>query len=198
FLKWHRADAIPDLPHPEPVEGRTGGIAAYRHYQETRMAVSAMKEGVSRFKRGLVLQAAAKLFSERGYTATTIDAITDELSASRRVIYEHFAGKSDILVEICEQAVRFSAELAERVARDKGDPAAKLRRLAHDFTVIVIENRDYIAISSREMEYLPEASRKRIRRMQEKLDRILGAVLADGVKRSLFNLPDPGMTALAI
>lgn len=162
------------------------------------MAVSAMKEGVSQFKRGLVLSAAAKLFSERGYAATTIDAITDELSASRRVIYDHFAGKADILVEICEQAVRFSVELAEHVARHKGDPTAKLWRLAHDFTVIVIENRDYIAISSREMEYLSETSRKRIRRMQEKFDRILGAILADGVKRGLFDLPDPGMTALAI
>ncbi len=162
------------------------------------MAVSAMKEGVSRFKRGLILRAAAKLFSERGYAATTIDAITDELSASRRVIYDHFAGKSDILAEICEQAVRFSVELAERVAHDKGDPATKLRRLAHDFTTIVIENRDYIAISSREMESLPEESRKRIRRMQEKFDRILGAILADGVERGLFDLPDPGMTALAI
>jgi hypothetical protein len=52
------------------------------------MAVCAMKEGVSRFKRGLVLNAAAKLFFERGYAATTVDAIADELRASKRAIYD--------------------------------------------------------------------------------------------------------------
>jgi TetR/AcrR family transcriptional regulator, cholesterol catabolism regulator len=162
------------------------------------MAVSAMKQGVSEFKRGLVLAAAARLFSERGYAATTIDAITDELSASRRAIYDHFAGKAEILVEICEQAVRFSAELAERVARAPGDPAARLKLLARDFTRIVIENQDYIAISSREMKFLPEESRRRIQRMQKRFDRILGAILADGVETGQFVLADPAMAALAI
>jgi len=162
------------------------------------MPVTAMKEGVSRFKRGLVLQAAAKLFSERGYAATTIDAITAELSASRRAIYDHFAGKAEILVEICEQAVRFSVDLAERVASEPGDPVAKLRRLARDFTTIVIENQDYIAISSREMKFLPEDSRRRILRMQERFDRILATILADGVARGRFVVTDPAMTGLAI
>ncbi len=162
------------------------------------MAVSAMKEGVSRFRRALVLGAAAKLFSERGYAATTIDAITADISASRRAIYEHFAGKTEILVEICEQAVRFSVDLAERVARETGDPATKLGLIAYDFTGIVIDNQDYIAISSREMKFLPEDSRRRILRMQERFDRILTSILADGAANGAFNLADPAVTGLAI
>jgi AcrR family transcriptional regulator len=162
------------------------------------MAISALKRGVSEFKRGMILGAAAKLFSERGYAATTIDAITAELSASKRAIYEHFAGKAEILVEICEQAVRFSVELAERVARAPGGPAARLETLARDFTAIVIANQDYIAISSREMKYLPEHSRRRIRRMQERFDRILAAILAEGAAQGRFRLADPALSALAI
>jgi AcrR family transcriptional regulator len=162
------------------------------------MAVTAMKEGVSRFKRGLILGAAARLFSERGYAATTIEAIADELKASKRAIYDHFAGKSDILVAICEQAIRFSVDLAESVRREPGDAAARLRRLARDFTAIVIENQDHIAIASREMAFLPEDSRRRIRRMQERFDRILSAILAEGVAQRVLATPDPEMTGLAV
>ena len=162
------------------------------------MAIIAMKEGVSRFKRGLVLRAAAKLFSERGYAATTIDAITEELKASKRAIYDHFAGKSDILLEICEQAVRFAVELAERVANEDGDPAAKLQRLARDFTLIVIENQDYITISIREMKYLPEESQRRIFRLQERFDRVLAAILAEGTRSGALHTADPEMTGLAV
>ncbi|HEV2547264.1 MAG TPA: TetR family transcriptional regulator [Stellaceae bacterium] len=162
------------------------------------MAVTAMKEGVSELKRRLILEAAAKLFSERGYAATRIEDIITELSASRRVIYEHFGGKSDILVAICEQAIRSTIDLATRVARTPLDPVEKLRRLVREFTEIVIANRDYIAISTREMMFLPSDSRVRIARMQKKFDRILGTVLADGVERDVFALADPAITALAI
>jgi len=162
------------------------------------MAVTAMKEGVDRFKRGLILGAAAKLFSERGYAATTIEAITEELKASKRAIYDHFGGKAEILVAICEQAIRFSVELAERVKREPGDAAAKLARLARDFTAIVVENQDYIAIASREMTFLPEESRRRIHRMQERFDRILAGILAEGASAGAFDTPDPEMTGLAM
>ena len=162
------------------------------------MAVTAIREGVSALKRRLILEAAAKLFSERGYAATRIEDIIAELAASRRVIYEHFGGKSDILVAICEQAIRSTVDLATRVARTPLDPVAKLRRLVREFTEIVIENRDYIAISTREMMFLPADSRARITRMQEKFDRILRAILADGVERGVFAVADPAITALAI
>ncbi len=163
-----------------------------------KMAVLAMKEGVRRFKRALIVGAAAKLFSERGFAATTVGAITDELKASKRSIYEHFASKSDILVAVCEQAIRFSVELAERIQREAGDPTQKLQRLAHDFTTIVIENQDYIAIASREMKFLPEESHRRILRLQERFDRILAAILRGGVAAGVFDTPDPEMTGLAI
>jgi TetR/AcrR family transcriptional regulator, cholesterol catabolism regulator len=162
------------------------------------MAVTAIKAGVSQLKRRLILEAAAKLFSERGYAATRIEDIIAELSASRRVIYEHFGGKSDILVAICEQAIRSTIDLATEIGRAPLDPVEKLRRLAHDFTAIVIENRDYIAISTREMMFLPADSRARITRMQKKFDRILGAILTDGAERGVFTVADPALTALAI
>jgi AcrR family transcriptional regulator len=162
------------------------------------MAVTAIKEGVNQLKRRLILEAAARLFSERGYAATRIDDIIAELSASRRVIYEHFGGKSDILVAICEQAIRSTIDLATGVARAPLDPVEKLRRLVRDFTQIVIDNRDYIAISTREMMFLPADSRARITRMQKKFDRILGAILADGAERGVFTVADPALTALAI
>lgn len=162
------------------------------------MAVTAIREGVSALKRRLILEAAAKLFSERGYAATRIEDIIAELSASRRVIYEHFGGKSDILVAICEQAIHSTIELAMGIARTPLDPVEKLRRLVREFTEIVIANRDYIAISTREMMFLPSASRARITRMQKKFDHILGAILADGVARGVFAIADPAITALAI
>ncbi len=48
-------------------------------------------------RRGLILRAAVKLFSERGYYTTTIQQIAREAGVSIGLIYQYFGDKDDIL-----------------------------------------------------------------------------------------------------
>jgi len=157
-----------------------------------------MKDDIAEFKKELVLKAACALFFERGYAGSTTEALTERLSISKTVIYSHFRSKAEILTMICERSVRFALDLAERVAVAPDDPAAKLRRLAREFTLIVIENQDYLGVSARERNALPVDSRRRISDMQERFDRLLGGIIAEGAARGRFTVPDPALAALAI
>jgi AcrR family transcriptional regulator len=59
--------------------------------------------------RERLLQAAAKVFSLRGYHAASVEEIAAESGFSKGAVYSNFAGKEDLLLALIEQ--RFEREL---------------------------------------------------------------------------------------
>lgn len=70
--------------------------------------------------RALLLDAARRVFLERGYYAATLDQIADEAGFSKGAVYSRFASKADMFLELLEdriaeraaQNARLAAELA--------------------------------------------------------------------------------------
>ena len=56
--------------------------------------------------RSRLLDAAAKVFAERGYRAASVDEVAAEAGFSKGAVYWHFASKEELLVAIFEQSMR--------------------------------------------------------------------------------------------
>ena len=78
-----------------------------------------------------ILDAAAELFAERGYAATSTRLIAETVGIRQASLYYHFASKEQILAELLEDTVRPSLAYAEQLAGRPGEPAAAL----HDLVV---------------------------------------------------------------
>jgi AcrR family transcriptional regulator len=67
-------------------------------------------------RRERLLEAAARVFAERGYEAARIEQIADAAEVSPGLLYRHFAGKQDLYAELVRRAdselVRHLAEAA--------------------------------------------------------------------------------------
>ncbi len=57
-------------------------------------------------KRKKILEAAEKLFTEKGFYSATIDELLEILQTSKGSLYHHFDSKQAILAAICEENVR--------------------------------------------------------------------------------------------
>jgi AcrR family transcriptional regulator len=53
-------------------------------------------------RRGLIEEAAARLFAERGYTATTVEDIVAAAGVSKPMLYRHFESKKELQVKLLE------------------------------------------------------------------------------------------------
>jgi len=62
--------------------------------------------------RALLLNAARRVFLERGYYAATLDQIADEAGFSKGAVYSRFASKADMFLALLEDRI------AERAARN--------------------------------------------------------------------------------
>jgi AcrR family transcriptional regulator len=81
--------------------------------------------------RGLIAEAARRLFAVAGYGATSIEAIAAEAGVAVRTVYSAFGTKREVLSLICEQWLE-RARARERAGEvlAEPDPARRLRGTA--------------------------------------------------------------------
>ena len=83
--------------------------------------------------REQILDAAAELFSEAGFSGSSTRAIADRVGIRQQSLYYHFAGKDEILAELLSGSVRPSIDFVESIeTRVPGEitPAGALFALA--------------------------------------------------------------------
>ena len=125
------------------------------------------RSGVRGAARGdEILDAAARLFAERGYHGVTIDDIGAAAGMSGPGIYRHFAGKEDVLAQML---LRISARLRDEGARRvevAPDAASALEALLRWHVEFSLHQPALITVHGRELGNVPEPARRQVRRLQ--------------------------------
>jgi TetR/AcrR family transcriptional regulator, regulator of cefoperazone and chloramphenicol sensitivity len=98
----------------------------------TRSYHSTVRANRAKKTRAAILKAAQRLFTETGFSATTITEIADRAGCSPGTVYVLFASKAGILASLVE-AVAFGEPYrhAVQTQTEIDDPATKLRSAAH-------------------------------------------------------------------
>lgn len=127
-----------------------------------------------------ILMVAARLFSDRGYDATSLDDIADAVRVHKATLYHYIGSKEDILYQCLVRSIANYGDVLKRM-EDKTQPP--LKRL-HDFFMILIEaqNNDFgrcLAIVGRQP--IGTVTRDSIRDFQRTLDSAVRNVVKEGI-----------------
>ncbi|HEX5066001.1 MAG TPA: helix-turn-helix domain-containing protein [Myxococcota bacterium] len=76
-----------------------------------------------------IADAAAHLFGERGFAATTVSDICERADVARQTFFNHFATKQEVAQEIARRGHDFFLEALETARREGADTAERLARL---------------------------------------------------------------------
>lgn len=78
-------------------------------------------------RRALIEQAAARLFAERGYEATTVEAICGAAGVSKPMLYRHFESKRELQMKLLERRRdELAAAPIARFMETDGSPGERL------------------------------------------------------------------------
>jgi AcrR family transcriptional regulator len=128
-----------------------------------------------------IIDAAARVFAERGYHGTSTQAIADVLGMRQASLYYYFPSKEAALELVCLRGTDGFVEAAEAVAEGDGTPLEKLARLIAAHLAPIETRRDYVKVFINERRYLPNASRRRLGRKTRRIERCFEQVIQAGI-----------------
>ena len=127
-----------------------------------------------------ILRAAARLFQQRGYDATSMNDVAAALKLSKGGLYHHFQSKDEILFEIMNHAMEITQELVIAPVRRITGPEERLRALIRLHIEVVLSPRDReITVMLHENHPLPPALRKRINTRKKEYIHFVEGLITD-------------------
>ena len=153
-------------------------------------------EGVDSDSREEILQAAAELFMEFGYTATSIDAVAQRLGATKGRIYHHYRSKADLFFDVQIAAMTRLNEPIDNpelglFTRGQGGPIARLAAMALRHTQILLTElpMQKVAVQGLERHLLASSDARQLRavvKMRDHYEDLFVEVIDEGIRAGVF------------
>lgn len=155
------------------------------------------RETGARFEE--VVDAAAELFSERGYAATSIQEIADSVGLLKGSLYHYINTKEDLLYAVIQEAHQHTAALGYEAITMDGDANDKLRLIVHRHLQGTGANLAKIRVFYNEASSLSPDRLQEILADRDSYEHSLRKVIEAGQAEGTFAPHlDPVLTAIAI
>ena len=135
-------------------------------------------------RRSQLLRSAKRLFAERGFLAVRLEDIGRAADVTGPAIYRHFANKEALLVELLVEISTRLLAGARQVVGDTDHPNATLHGLIELHVDFALGESELIRIQDRDLNHLPPAALRKVRKNQRQYVEIWVDVLR-GVNRDL-------------
>src|SRR6266516_640719 len=127
-----------------------------------------------------ILRAAARLFQQQGYDATSMNDVAAALKLSNGGLYHHFQSKDEILFDLMNHAMDITEERVINPVKAIADPEERLRTLIRLHIGVVLSERDReITVMLHENHPLSPTLRKRINARKKDYIHFLENVIAE-------------------
>ena len=138
-----------------------------------------------------ILDAAAKIFGEKGYHATSMQDIAEAVQLQKGSLYHHVSSKQEILFTLLEQALDLLIERVEEVAVQDLPPEVKLTQAMQVYLNILTENRALSSVLLLEQRSLKSKYQTAHAPHRDQFEKIWRGIISEGLANGQFNSADP-------
>jgi AcrR family transcriptional regulator len=148
--------------------------------------------------RKKILEAAAQIFSQKGYHATSMNDIANAVNLQKASLYHHVNSKQEILLSLLDEALdlviqEISDVIAMPISADK-----KLRLAMCTYLKTLAEQRDLSAILLLEHRSLTPDLHSRHLPRRDRFEHLWRNILQSGIDEGVFNIRDVPLTTRAL
>jgi AcrR family transcriptional regulator len=145
-----------------------------------------------------IVDAATHLFAIRGYSATGIRQIADEVGVTTAALYYYARTKDDLLLSVIRAGLEELLASARRAVRDAPTPDERLRRLVAVHVEFSATDPERARVIDNEFQWLAERERRAVIDLRDDYEALWKETIVDGVKGGQFRTVDPTLARLAL
>ena len=109
-----------------------------------------------------ILDVATRLFKQKGFAATSMQNVSDEVGLLKGSLYYYVRSKDELLLEVLRDLHEGGAEIVDNIRFDSDDPLGELEEYLRQLTIYAGEHRDRLTIFFRDFRFVPPKDKKNI------------------------------------
>jgi AcrR family transcriptional regulator len=137
-------------------------------------------------RSGEIIEAAAKVFAERGYHGCSTQDIADVLKIRQASLYYYFPSKEVALELVCMRGVEGFYETEKAIAEGPGTATERLSGLIRAHISPLLDRGNFMKVFLTQRQFLPAHSRRKIRKVSRGIEAIFEEVLKQGQRSGEF------------
>jgi len=158
----------------------------------------ALRERYDR-RQAEVVEAAARLFAEQGFHATSIPQLVGATGLTTGGLYHYIGSKDRLLVRICDQLMQPLLDRVDEILAAGGTAEEDLRAIVRAWTAHVEDNRHLMRVFQQERHVLERGDQWReVRRQRKAFEAVLAGVLARVEADGALRLADRDLALRAL
>ena len=156
------------------------------------------KEAKYQQRYGEMLDAAALVFSEKGYHGASTKDIADRLGIRQGSLYYYFSSKQEALAEVCKRGVDGFNASFQAISESAGAPDEKLRRAVAAHLSPMLTHRPYVKVFLKDRKDLESDNRRKVGSSSRAYERAWQDLVEEGAKAGLFRAYDARKAVLGL
>jgi AcrR family transcriptional regulator len=145
-----------------------------------------------------ILDAAARIFSQKGFHAASMQDIAEAVNLKKGSLYYHVSSKQEILLALLDEALDLLIDCIGEVTRMPLSPEQKLRLSMVTYLNTLLERKDLAAILLLEHRSLDADLKAQHIPRRDRLEKLWKDMVKEGIDSGIFIDNDPGFVTRSI
>lgn len=137
-----------------------------------------------------IFDAAASLFKQKGFHATSMRDIAAAVGMQKGSLYYHISGKEDLLFRISQEAISAITDQLEDIVVAPLTPSDKLRAAVENHVKTLCDKLDLMSVFLKESNTLTDDQQDQILAYRRRYEALFRGILQEGIDAGEFRAVD--------
>jgi AcrR family transcriptional regulator len=142
-----------------------------------------IKNNRSSTRKEVIITEAARLFREKGFSATSMRDLAEHVGVEAASLYNHISSKAEILQEICFKVANQFMTHIEEVDASPQTAIQKIEAILRFHIKQMIDHYEEVYVSDREWKHLTEPYMQNMQSQRRSYRQRIALIIEEGIRR---------------